>query len=68
MVDGMSGFIIDKFDVENFAARVQQLISDENLRIEMGQNGKNFVDRTFSHVRLVSDMRNLYKSLLEGRG
>ena len=67
MVDEKSGFIINNFDVDAFAEKLELLIKDENLCRQMGAEGKSYVDKTFSHTRLVSDMKNLYDSLLGGR-
>lgn len=67
LVENETGFLIENFDVDAFAARVETLVNDPQLRTNMGQAGRAFVLRTYSHLRLVSDMRNLYNSLLSAR-
>lgn len=65
MVNEVSGYLIDNFDAADFSEKVCRLIGDETLRARMGEAGKDFVYRTYSHLRLVEDMRQLYRSLLK---
>lgn len=51
-------------DVEGFARNLAILVNDESLRHKMSQSGVQHVYDRFSHNRLCSDMRTLYKSLL----
>lgn len=49
---------------EDFSKKLLQLIDSASLRTSMGQNGWAFVNEQFHYKRLVSDMKNLYNSLL----
>jgi glycosyltransferase involved in cell wall biosynthesis len=65
VVENSSAFLTKSNDVKQFSANVLQLIGNENLRLDMGKNGQQFVDKMYSHNRLVNDMKLLYQSLLE---
>lgn len=53
--DGKNGFLFECGDAEDLAVKMEKLLSDENLRIEMGQRGKEVVDEKFSSHRYVQN-------------
>lgn len=65
MLQKESGYLVDNFDVNDFSQKVCTLIANPQLRVQMGQAGNTFVYKTYSHLRLVEDMRHLYRSLLK---
>lgn len=65
MLDNQSGFLVNNFDTSDFSDKICSLISDSQLRTQMGDMGYDFVYKTYSHIRLVEDMRQLYRSLLK---
>ncbi|NBY51312.1 MAG: glycosyltransferase, partial [Actinobacteria bacterium] len=40
--DGITGFVVDGNDVEQIAERVTYLLKDKDLRIKMGQAGREW--------------------------
>jgi glycosyltransferase involved in cell wall biosynthesis len=50
-------------DPDAFAAGLERLVSDANLRKELGARGREFVVRNYSRERLLDDIRALYRSL-----
>jgi glycosyltransferase involved in cell wall biosynthesis len=52
-------------DAEDFAAKLQLLAENEDLRYEFSQNGWSQVGEKFHYTRLVQNMENLYYELLE---
>lgn len=48
-----------------FNEKLLQLVEDDQLRESMGKNGWNFVEEKFHYKRLVNDMQQLYKELLQ---
>lgn len=64
MQDGESGFLVHNFDVADFAARLTDLLDSPELRASMGNAGKEFAFKKYSHIRLIEDMRQLYRNLL----
>lgn len=61
---GETALLSPSGDVEGFAANLALLVNDESLRHKMSQSGTEHVYEKFSHNRLCSDMRTLYRSLL----
>lgn len=55
-------------ETENAAAFVEGLkilVADANLRREIGERGKDFVYANYSKERLLADIENLYRELVE---
>jgi trehalose synthase len=63
--DGTSGFLVDS--VEACAARLVELVSDEELRDRMGQAGRRRVRERFLALREIGDVLALLSSLGNGR-
>ncbi|HJR05838.1 MAG TPA: glycosyltransferase [Pyrinomonadaceae bacterium] len=51
-------------DAEAFCEALRRLVSDAELRREMGERGRAFVAEHYSKERLVKDVLNLYSELL----
>jgi glycosyltransferase involved in cell wall biosynthesis len=62
---GVSGFITNVNDTQDFANCLLKLVESPELRECMGKKGKEFVDRQYSRQRLIGDMKNLYLAFLE---
>ncbi|MDX1445371.1 glycosyltransferase [Lishizhenia sp.] len=65
VIDGETGFIVEKGNLETYTEKLRLLIEDDELRIKMGTNGYPHVCEKFHYKRLVADMEKLYKQLLE---
>lgn len=59
-----SGLVHQEKDVEDFSDKVLKLFSDEKLRTELGENGKNFVRNEFSWEQTSKKLLHLYDNLL----
>lgn len=59
-----TAFLINDRDANAFAAKLQLLVEDEDLRRRMSQKGWEHVKETFHYTRLVNDVDKLYKRLL----
>ncbi|MBI2258367.1 MAG: glycosyltransferase [Flavobacteriia bacterium] len=64
MLDGISGFIIDKGDLKEYSEKLQYLIENDEIRKVMGEKGKDFVKETFHYKRLCKEVELYYKELL----
>lgn len=53
-------------DAEAFAEALAHLVANESLRAQMGERGREFVERDYSVGRLVEDVLNLYEDLTSG--
>ncbi len=52
-------------DASAFAAGLERLVSDANLRNELGTRGREFVESNYSRERLLVDIRALYRELMQ---
>ena len=59
-----SGLVHQEKDVKDFSDKILKLFSDEKLRTELGQNGKNFVRNEFSWEQTSKKLLHLYDNLL----
>jgi len=65
IADNQSGFIVPKDNARIFADKLLILIESESIRKKFGENGWRFVRDKFHYSRLIKDMENYYKSLME---
>ncbi len=62
---GKTGILVNSSDELDFTQALAELVSNNTLRIKMGEAGWEYVFARFHYTRLVNDMRNLYHELLE---
>ena len=65
VIEGKSALLCNVDDQANFESHLKTLISDRSKREEMGIAGRAHVVDKYSYTRLVSDMENLYSTLLQ---
>jgi glycosyltransferase involved in cell wall biosynthesis len=65
MIDGETGFLVNDFNVVDFVKKLQLLIHDKALRMNMGNKGNAFVLNRFSKEREVIAIDELYRKCLE---
>jgi glycosyltransferase involved in cell wall biosynthesis len=66
IVDGESGYIIPKGDIDKVVERIIELYHNPNKRIEIGKNARRHLLSKFSLERHVEEINQLYDELLEG--
>ncbi len=66
--DGVSGFIVPLGDVAAGAERLERLALDRELRDRMGAAGQARTLERYRVPRLVADIDQLYRSLLQAKG
>lgn len=70
--DGRAGFLVPACDADALADRLARLAREPGLRARMGAEGATWVHERYSVPRLVRDVDELYRSLLDkprsGRG
>jgi glycosyltransferase involved in cell wall biosynthesis len=64
LLEGKTGFVIKKGDLEDYVKKLGNLINNKELRVELSSNGWNFVKEKFHYTRLTRDMEELYRKLL----
>lgn len=65
VLEGETGFIVPKGDSLAFAEKLLLLTENKELRNSMSEKGWEFVKDTFHYTRLVKDMEEYYKQLLQ---
>jgi len=66
VLEGHSALLSQNDHAEHFADNLLSIIENDDLRHELSQNGRKFVENRFHYTRLVDDMDTLYSSLLSG--
>jgi trehalose synthase len=64
VIDEETGFLCDPEDYDCFAERVVQLMEDDSLKNEIGQNGKEHVKNNFLITRLMLEWIQQIKAIL----
>ena len=62
VVDGRTGFLVDEHDVASMALRMQQLIDEPQLAIQMGMAGRKHIEDNYDLNRQAA---KLFKVLLQ---
>lgn len=63
--DGVNGFLITPLDTEQLGERIVYLCNNSELIKEFGKKGKELLGDQFSSKKMVSDIFQLYQTLLE---
>jgi glycosyltransferase involved in cell wall biosynthesis len=64
VVDCKTGFLVEVDNVNIAANRILELVLDEKLRIEMGNNGRRFIENTYGFEVNADILLNIYSELL----
>lgn len=65
VVDGETGFIVPKGDVNAMAQKLEMLVLDKKMNMFLGENGRKRVELLYDWEKNVDTMENLYKQLIE---
>jgi glycosyltransferase involved in cell wall biosynthesis len=65
MVDGKTGFLVEKGDPNQLVDKLSLLIEDEKLAKKMGDSGRKFVEETFNWELITKNFIKIAKSYLE---
>jgi glycosyltransferase involved in cell wall biosynthesis len=63
--DGQDGLLVPCQDVNLLAATILQLLSDEGLRVRLGQRGRAKVLANYTWDRVVAQFRRVYQEAIE---
>jgi glycosyltransferase involved in cell wall biosynthesis len=64
VIENKTALLAEVGQKDRFSESLLQLVENENLRIFMSKNGRNFVEGRFHYSRLVNDMKSFYHRLL----
>ncbi len=62
--DGKSGFLVDPYDIDGFAAITLKLLRDRELAERIGKNARERVKRNFLITRLLEDYMKIMDGLI----
>ena len=65
MVDGKTGFLVEKGNPEQLIKKISLLLEDENLAEKMGNEGHKFVEETFNWELVTKNFIKIAKSYLK---
>lgn len=64
IVDGDNGYLVNPQDYDEVAERTLEILSDENLRREMGRRGRERVEERFLITRHIEDWLDVWMKVL----
>ncbi len=64
VVDGKTGFLVNPENPDELAAKIEILLNDEILRINMGSEGKERVNKEFSIEKMIDSYYSHYNNLI----
>jgi len=62
--NNLTGFIVGNKNIQQAVEALYKLVTDKNLRVQMGKAGRERVIKKFNWDEKVSDMINLYNSII----
>ena len=65
MVDGKTGFLVEKGNHEQLIEKIRLLLTDEDLAKKMGNEGHKFVEQTFNWELITKNFIKIVKSYLK---
>ncbi len=65
VINNTTGFLVEKENIEETVSILERLILNEYLRKELGQNGREFVIKSYNWKNNVDKMINIYNQLLK---
>jgi glycosyltransferase involved in cell wall biosynthesis len=67
VIDGRTGWLTNPTDIDEFANRVESLLEDPGMRLEMGAYGQGTASHRFALSRLIQRIDALYAGMRELR-
>lgn len=68
LADGQTGFLVPEKEVEAMAERIAYLIDHPEMRRQMGEEARKFIEQNFSLQVISQQWADLYSRLLESSG
>ena len=65
VIDGYNGYLIPKKDSEMLGEKLELLLSDAQLRKEMGQNSRKYAEEHFSLAKVIEKHLSIYEELVK---
>jgi len=68
VIDGETGFVVPKDDMDSYIKQLKKLVEDPDLRKQFGNVGQTFVQGKYSLDIFIENQKKLYKKLLVEKG
>jgi len=68
LIDGITGFLAEPFDLDRLSASLEALLKDEPLRRRMGEAGRTFALGRFDGKVMVDALEEVYRQCPHGAG
>jgi glycosyltransferase involved in cell wall biosynthesis len=65
VLEGRTGFLVPPRDINKMADKLSDLLKDENLRKQIGQNARDSLESNFTLENMVKNTENLYLNLIK---
>jgi glycosyltransferase involved in cell wall biosynthesis len=65
LLDGENGFLVPWMNRTQFAARIDQLLSDKVLARKLGNRGRQFAREKFSFGHYIDGLENMFKRVID---
>ncbi|MEM2135018.1 MAG: glycosyltransferase family 4 protein [Candidatus Jordarchaeaceae archaeon] len=65
--NGRSGFLVEKGNINELAAKTCELLSDKELKRKMGERARQIVEEKFNVRKAVDKYLNVYQEAIDGR-
>jgi len=65
--DGQTGFLVPWSDVDQYAARIDQLLQDKPLARRLGENGLKFVTERYDFDGYIGDLESMFAWVVDER-
>jgi glycosyltransferase involved in cell wall biosynthesis len=68
VIDGVTGYLVKRQDVNDLKTKILKLLDDKNLRDTMGEEGKKRIETEFSMEKMTESYFEVFKELKENKG
>ena len=65
VVNGETGFVVEGGDETQFVARAEQLLTNADLRREMGRRGRTLARKHYTSNRMIAEYEKIYRSVID---
>ena len=63
VIDGETGFLIEPSNPKIIAEKVNKILSDKNLAVKFGKNGRERVEKHFSWMSIAKQTKEMYEQM-----
>ena len=67
VIDGKTGFLVPERDISAMSDKVKELIRNPELRIAMGKEGRQYIERNNNQREEIDRLEELFKTLIADR-